>query len=92
MVGVDESSRRSDAARFKIEELLDNARHGQIRIPRFQRGLRWMSSDVEKLFDSIYKGFPIGTLLFWRRAPPAGTMEIGPIRIAANARSDLGVE
>jgi len=85
---MDGSPRRSDAARFKIEELLDSSRRGQIRVPRFQRGLRWIASDVEMLFDSIYQGFPIGTLLFWRRPAPAGVVELGPIRIDAEATSE----
>src|SRR5438045_199380 len=74
---------RTEAARFKIEQLLTFVRTGQIRIPRFQRSLRWTGSDVERLFDSIYKGFPIGTLLFWRRPAEAGLVELGPIHLDA---------
>ncbi len=74
---------RTDAARFKIEQLLTLVRAGQVRVPRFQRGLKWSATDVERLFDSIYKGFPIGTLLFWERSADAGTVDMGPIHIEA---------
>lgn len=79
---------RLDAQRFKIEELLDRVREGRVRIPRFQRGLRWTASDVEKLFDSIYRGFPIGTLLFWQRPASADRVEIGPIVVNAPHTTD----
>ena len=74
---------RTDAARFKIEQLLTFVRAGQVRVPRFQRGLKWTATDVERLFDSIYRGFPIGTLLFWARPAAAGPVDMGPIHIEA---------
>lgn len=74
---------RTDAARFKIEELLAHVRTGQIRIPEFQRGLKWGAPDVERLFDSIYRGFPIGTLLFWERPAPAQRVRLGPLSVEA---------
>src|SRR6266540_3193737 len=85
---MSEPIQRSDAARYKIEQLLDFVRRGYIRIPRFQRGLRWTSTDVERLFDSIYRGFPVGTLLFWQRPANADTVEIGPVTIKAPTLSD----
>src|ERR1035437_1200294 len=39
--------------------------HGELRIPRFQRDYVWESTRVAKLFDSIYKGFPIGSFFYW---------------------------
>jgi len=79
---------RSDAGRYKIEQLLSLVSTGRIRIPRFQRGLRWTSVDVEQLFDSIYKGFPIGTLLFWQRHADSGEVIIGPVTIHAPEAPD----
>jgi hypothetical protein len=76
------------AARYKIEDLLRLVQQGKIRIPRFQRPLRWTGTDVERLFDSIYRGFPIGTLLFWVRAAEADTVHLGPIGIEAPSLSD----
>lgn len=39
---------------------------GQIRIPAFQRGFVWDPERVAYLMDSIYKGYPFGSLILWR--------------------------
>jgi hypothetical protein len=49
-----------------IREILDTVMRGQIRIPAFQRGFVWEPDRVAYLMDSIHKGFPFGSLLFWR--------------------------
>ena len=56
---------------------------GKIRIPKFQRPPRWDRNNRLELFDSIYRGYPIGTLLFWRRAAPEETISLGSLRIDA---------
>lgn len=38
---------------------------GAIRIPSFQRGLVWQEREILELLESIYNGYPIGSLLFW---------------------------
>jgi hypothetical protein len=63
------------ADRVTVEELLRWAKEGRIRMPTFQRGLTWDSEDKWKLLDSIERGYPIGTLLLWKR--PATTDDIG---------------
>ncbi|HEV7509082.1 MAG TPA: DUF262 domain-containing protein [Thermoanaerobaculia bacterium] len=80
--------RRPEARSFSIEDLLGEIRSGRIRVPPFQRGLRWTDDDRLNLFDSIYRGFPIGALLFWRRPAEAGRVEIGRLIIDAELRSD----
>lgn len=50
-----------------VRKLLGRVLDGAIRVPGFQRPLRWQADDVVKLFDSILKGYPIGSLLFWKR-------------------------
>jgi hypothetical protein len=49
-----------------IRQLLTRVAEGEVRIPAFQREFVWEPDRVQFLMDSIYKGFPIGTLLFWR--------------------------
>jgi len=51
---------------ISIREILDQILRGQIRIPAFQRGFVWEPDRVAYLMDSIYKGYPFGSLLFWR--------------------------
>jgi uncharacterized protein with ParB-like and HNH nuclease domain len=51
---------------YPIRKILDSAINGGIRIPAFQRGFVWDMDRVAYLLDSIYKGYPFGSLLFWR--------------------------
>jgi hypothetical protein len=53
-------------AELTIREILDLVPRGQIRIPAFQRGFVWDPNLVAFLMDSIYKGYPFGSLLLWR--------------------------
>ena len=68
-----------------IDDLVEDVLNGSIRIPSFQRGLKWHQSDVIRLFDSISRGYPIGNLLLWRRRGPADKgMKIGALTIDAH--------
>ncbi len=80
--------RRPEARSFSIEDLLQEILSGRMRVPPFQRGLRWENVDRLNLFDSIYRGFPIGTLLFWKRQGEAGIVAFGRFAVEAEARSD----
>lgn len=64
-------------------DLVAEVTGGQLRIPPFQRSFKWESVDVVALFDSIFRGFPVGNLLFWRRPAPAADVRIGPLLIHA---------
>ncbi len=65
-----------------MEELLDELHSGKLRIPRFQRPFVWKPSEMLELFDSLYQGYPIGSLLFWESSEPLESHEyIGPIRV-----------
>lgn len=61
---------------------------GGIRIPTFQRGIKWGPTDALALLDSIDRGYPVGTLLLWRRPAPEERLEHGTVRIDAPARED----
>lgn len=49
-----------------IRALIERVGSGDIRIPAFQREFVWDPDQVSFLIDSIYKGFPIGTIVFWQ--------------------------
>jgi len=51
---------------LSIRKLIDRITIGDIRIPAFQRDYVWEPDQVAFLLDSIYKGFPIGTMILWR--------------------------
>ena len=40
--------------------------NGDIRIPAFQRTFVWNDLQVLQLLESLWRGFPIGSILFWR--------------------------
>ncbi len=49
-----------------IRRILDEVKRGQIRIPAFQREFVWDGERVAYFMDSLYKGYPVGSLLLWR--------------------------
>lgn len=66
-------------ASIPIRQLLTRVAEGEIRIPAFQREFVWEPDRVQFLMDSIYKSFPIGTLLFWRtREKLQSDRDLGP--------------
>lgn len=71
------------ATTLEIEGLVQQAWKGSIRVPHFQRDFRWGWEDVRRLFDSILKGYPIGSLLLWEREAAAATLQLGGLRIEA---------
>lgn len=50
----------------KYESLFNEIDTGQIKLPMFQREFVWEKEQSAKLIDSIIKGFPIGTFIFWK--------------------------
>lgn len=73
---------RLEAGQLNVQGLAERVRSGRIRVPSFQRALKWRKEHVRELFDSLYRGYPIGSFLFWRRAAEAGTIELGPLRLS----------
>lgn len=79
---------RPKADTLTVEEILEHARRGRLRVPRFQTALRWEAKHVVELFDSIVRGFPIGGLLLWRTPAPAETLTFGPVSLEAEENAD----
>lgn len=73
---------------FQIQHLVLSVLRGEVRIPAFQRGFRWNPDDVLDLLDSVYRGFPIGTLLLWKKPAEAAGLDLGPVHIDADAYTD----
>ena len=49
-----------------IGTLIGEISQGEIKLPEIQRGYIWKPTQVAKLIDSLYRGYPTGSLLFWR--------------------------
>ena len=82
-----EAPSRPEARVFRVEDLLRHARAGRIRVPPFQRGFKWERDDVHKLIDSIWRGYPIGTLLLWSKTGPAGRVPLGDLTFEVSEQS-----
>ena len=53
-------------SQYNFSSLLNNIENGQIKIPQFQREFVWDIKKSAHLIDSLIKGYPIGTFIFWR--------------------------
>ena len=48
-----------------VEELVRNIQRGELQLPEMQRRYVWRSTKVRDLLDSLYRGYPSGTILQW---------------------------
>lgn len=62
---------------YDLAGLLHYLDIGDIGLPDIQRPFVWKNAKVRDLFDSMYRGFPVGYLLFWENAQPNGAKQIG---------------
>ena len=53
------------AERDYLSTILEKVTTGEFRIPEFQRDFVWEKRQMIALFDSIIKGFPIGSIILW---------------------------
>ena len=51
---------------YQLNHLITNIDTGEIALPDLQRPFVWDNSKVRDLFDSLYKGLPIGMLILWK--------------------------
>lgn len=62
---------------YDLSNLLHYIDIGDIGLPDIQRPFVWSNAKVRDLFDSMYRGFPVGYLLFWENGAAKGTRAIG---------------
>ena len=62
---------------FPLGVLVNNIAMGQIGLPDIQRPFVWPNTKVRDLFDSMYRGYPVGYLLFWANGLDSGHRTIG---------------
>ena len=48
-----------------IAEIVNDISANKYVLPSIQREFVWGTPQIERLFDSIMQGYPIGTFLFW---------------------------
>jgi len=60
-----------------LEQLFSYIDMGDLGLPDIQRPFVWRDAKVRDLFDSLYRGFPIGSYLLWRNTANGRTHQIG---------------
>ena len=71
---------------YSLTKLIQDIELGEIGLPDIQRPFVWSNTKVRDLFDSMYKGFPVGYLLFWANAVDNGHRQIGTMQKQKVAR------
>ena len=46
--------------------IIENLKSGEIKVPPFQRDYIWTRDNIKDLFDSIKRGYPIGSIIIWK--------------------------
>lgn len=59
-----------------IRKLMDQVTHGELRLPEIQRGYVWKPAQVAGLIDSLYHGYPSGSVLLWETTEKVAEKEI----------------
>jgi hypothetical protein len=62
---------------YDLGTLVSNIKMGDIGLPDIQRPFVWSNTKVKDLFDSMYRGYPVGYLLFWQNSLTGSVRTIG---------------
>lgn len=52
-----------------IQKAMQEIQSNKYVLPAIQREFVWKAEQIESLFDSLLRGYPIGTFLFWKVTP-----------------------
>jgi len=58
-----------------IGTLVDMYKRGELRLPEIQRHYVWRGTRVRDLLDSLYRGYPSGSILMWETDEPVPTRD-----------------
>lgn len=61
---------------ISVRELVDKVQHGELTLPEMQRRYVWPATRVRDLLDSLYRGYPSGTILVWETDDEIETREL----------------
>jgi hypothetical protein len=64
---------------WSLSGLIEAIDIGTLGLPDIQRPFIWPNTKVRDLFDSMFKGFPVGYFLFWATIAADGQRPIGPL-------------
>ena len=74
-----------------LGKLVERIVSGKIRVPKFQRAFVWRQSDLHSLLDSVFRGFPIGSILVWDTDDDIESRtSVGPVQIGRRPTGTVG--
>ncbi len=67
-----------------VGQLVDMIQRGDLQLPEMQRRYVWTSTRVRDLLDSLYRGYPSGTILVWETelAQPTRDLAVAQLQSA----------
>ena len=65
---------------YSLVHLIEDIKHGNIALPDIQRPFVWSAAKTRDLFDSMYRGYPVGTLMFWETGAAGVRVLTSPFR------------
>jgi hypothetical protein len=74
---------------WTIENLVAAVDSGALRLPDIQRPFVWEKVKVRDLVDSIYRGYPVGELMFWNVPGDEDTKTIGTAAKTQTAKAKI---
>ena len=77
-----------DSLHWSISRLISGFMDKEIQLPEIQRKYVWSKEQVRALIDSIYKGYPSGSILLWKTDPLPKTREASISRGSRDAMSE----
>jgi hypothetical protein len=62
---------------WTVQGLVNDIHTGRVRLPDIQRPFVWTNAKVRDLIESMYRGYPVGELMFWANKAGDHTKAIG---------------
>jgi hypothetical protein len=62
---------------FQVMQVTAAIDQGTLALPDIQRPFVWPTTKVRDLLDSMYRGFPVGQVMFWQTGAEPGVRQIG---------------
>jgi len=72
-----------------VQELVSDIQRGTIKKPEMQREYVWRATRVRDLLDSLYRGYPSGTILLWQTSQDVPTSNFAVKTETANLGNSL---
>jgi hypothetical protein len=76
---------------ISVHELVNKIKRGEIRLPEMQRRYVWTGARVRDLLDSLYRGYPSGSILVWETDSDVETRDlaVAPTQAPATTAQQL---